>query len=110
MQYHAVVHMEMNIHEKSSLCRLTVLIDPYCIGMYWAIWSLFPGKTRKICKNHPIPGCSDLVDAVRFGMDYVYAAVSFGRHAVEDAAGRVSPASPVPEAQTLRQMLRAHRR
>lgn len=58
-----------------------------------------------VCK----PGCSDLVDAVRFGMDYVYAAVSFGRHAVEDAAGRVSPASPVPEAQTLRQMLRAHR-
>ena len=50
------------------------------------------------------------MDAVRFGMDYVYAAVSFGRHAVEDAAGRVSPASPVPEAQTLRQMLRAHRR
>ena len=58
----------------------------------------------------PSRGCSDLVDAVRFGMDYVYAAVSFGRHAVEDAAGRVSPASPVPEARTLRQMLRAHRR
>ena len=50
------------------------------------------------------------MDALRFGMDYVYAAVSFGRHAVEDAAGRLSPASPVPEAQTLRQMLREHRR
>eukprot|EP00438_Fugacium_kawagutii_P026741 Skav205687 [mRNA] locus=scaffold2655:74023:94641:- [translate_table: standard] len=54
-------------------------------------------------------GSSDLVDAVRFGMDYVYAAASFGRHAVEDAAPRVSAASPVPEAAALRVMLKPHR-
>ena len=41
-------------------------------------------------------------------MDYVYAACAFGRHDVE-AAAKVSPASPVPEAQALRKMLNPHR-
>lgn len=41
-------------------------------------------------------------------MDYVYAACAFGRHDVE-AATKVSPASPVPEAQALRKMLKPHR-
>ncbi|CAJ1449806.1 unnamed protein product, partial [Effrenium voratum] len=42
------------------------------------------------------PGGADLVDAVRFGMDYVYAAVSFG-------------VSPVPSGSMLRQLMRPHR-
>lgn len=67
---------------------------------------LNPGETLNSAVS---PGSSDLVDAVRFGMDYVYAAASFGRHAVEDAAARVSAASPVPEAAALRMMLKPHR-
>ncbi|CAK9002399.1 Hypothetical protein (Fragment) [Durusdinium trenchii] len=53
-------------------------------------------------------GSADLVDAVRFGMDYVYMAVAFGRHTL-DAAKAISPVSPVPDAATLRQMLKPHK-
>eukprot|EP00913_Durusdinium_trenchii_P004427 g4106.t1 len=41
-------------------------------------------------------------------MDYVYMAVAFGRHTL-DAAKAISPVSPVPDAATLRQMLKPHK-
>ncbi|CAE7675544.1 desi2, partial [Symbiodinium sp. CCMP2456] len=49
-------------------------------------------------------GCRDLTDAVRFGMDYSYAAVTFGQHSLE-AAKTVSPLSPALQASSLRKSL-----
>ena len=71
------------------------------------------GAVQHICLSNLIfyvckPGSADLVDAVRFGMDYVYTSVAFGRHSL-DAAKRQSPLSPVPKAASLRQSLKAHK-
>ncbi|CAE7443523.1 desi2, partial [Symbiodinium necroappetens] len=54
-------------------------------------------------------GSRDLTDAVRFGMDYSYAAVTFGQHSLE-AAKTVSPLSPALQASSLRKSLdQSHR-
>ncbi|CAE7483801.1 unnamed protein product [Symbiodinium natans] len=54
-------------------------------------------------------GCRDLTDAVRFGMDYSYAAVTFGHYSL-DPAKRVSVLSPVTHATNLRKSLdQSHR-
>ncbi|CAJ1332200.1 unnamed protein product [Effrenium voratum] len=89
-----------------ALCLLTEVIiteQPQHLGAVQHV--KYSNLIFYVCQ----PGGADLVDAVRFGMDYVYAAVSFGEHSLDSAKRVARGVSPVPSGSMLRQLMRPHR-